>query len=116
MDSSAGPGRAAFGRAAIQRLATYIYSSRKYWRPPRVSETFFRLHYFIGLHGSPDTYNPVFGGLSRDESCPVRWVVHFRLSDRSRSRTFVLGNRDHSERERIRGFESAGTGRKQHDY
>jgi hypothetical protein len=116
MGSSSWPGRAAFGRAAFQRLATQLYSSRKYRRSPRVSETFLRLPYFVALRCSPDTHNPVFGGLSRDEFGPVRWVVHFRFSDCSHSRTFVLGNCEHSGHERVRGLESAGTGRKRDNY
>src|SRR5271165_4078040 len=116
MDSSSGAGRAACGRTTLQRLATHFYSSGRDRRPPRVSKTFFRVPCFVGLRGSPDGHNTVFGELPRDESNLVRCIVHFWFYDRSHSRILVLGNGDYSEHERVRGFECAGTGRKQHDY
>src|ERR1700751_5985719 len=116
MDSSTGAGRAAFGGAAFQRVTTHFYSSGRDRRPPRVSETFFYLPGFVRLRCAAYAYDAIFGGLPRHESGPVYVGVHFRLYDRSHAWIFVLGNRDHSEHERVRWFESAGPGRKHHDY
>ena len=116
VDSSSRPGCAAYRCTTLQRPATHFYSSRRDRRPPRVSETFFRVPYSVGLRGSPDVHHTVFGELPPDEPNLVRCIVHLWFYDRPHSRIFVLGNGDYSEHERVRGFECAGTGRKQHDY
>jgi hypothetical protein len=102
------PGCAADICADFQRLTARFHACRRDRRPPRLSESFFRVPCFVGLRCSPDTHNALYGELPRNESYPVRWVVHLRLYDCSPSWTFILVTCNHSEHERVRGFECAG--------